>query len=130
MNFLKVVKEKWSTSGNLGSSHDDADDMYESVCSIDDSTNIFEQAMRGSGIIDESSMTSHADDEDNLTDPPSRTSTPSVLRPTSNESVVKQKCSSKRRADESDTALFQSLKKGWMKNLLLGNVQEWDSSNQ
>lgn len=111
MSFLKVVKEKRSTTGNLVSSHDDAEDVDESACSIDDSTNILERAVRGSGIIDESSITSHAHDEDNLTDPPSPASTPSVLRPTSNESVVKQKCSSKRRAEESEAALFQSLKR-------------------
>jgi len=107
MSFLKVVKEKRSTTGNLGSSHV-AVDLDESSCSVDDSTNILERAVRWSGIINE---VEDADDEDNLTDPPSRPPTPSVLRPTSNESVVKQKSCSKRRAEESEAALFQSIKR-------------------
>lgn len=113
MRFLKIVKDKRSTTGNLSTNNDDVEELNESGCSVDDNVSILEQAVKGSGILDESSITSHADDEDNLTDPPSqaRASTPSVLKPTSTESVVKQKCSSKRRAEESETALFQSLKR-------------------
>ncbi|XP_064609587.1 uncharacterized protein LOC135473652 [Liolophura sinensis] len=46
MRFLKIVKDKRSTTGNLSTNNDDVEELNESGCSVDDNVSILEQARR------------------------------------------------------------------------------------